>query len=140
MVLFGQGLGAVAHGQDQVGLGQGLAAAGHAQLLDGVVAVPQARGVNEAEEVPAQGDFGLDGVAGGAGDVRDDGPLIPRQGVEQGGLACVGAADQNAGDALMEQRPPAAGGQERLQRRFLPGEDLPHLFGLEGVDVLVGIV
>ena len=88
----------------------------------------------------AHPDLFLHRVPGGSGHVGDDGPVIAQQGVEQGGLARVGAADQNAGDALMEQRPPAAGGQERLQRRFLPGEDLSHLFGLEGVDVLVGIV
>ena len=64
----------------------------------------------------------------------------PARALSREELARVGAADQNAGDALIEQRPPAAGGQERLQRRFLPGEDLSHLFGLEGVDVLVGIV
>ena len=50
-VFFPQLLGPVADQQDQVRLVQGLAAAGHPQLLDGIVAVPQAGGVHQTEEV-----------------------------------------------------------------------------------------
>ena len=50
-VFFPHLLGPVADQQDQVRLVQGLAAAGHPQLLDGIVAVPQAGGVHQTEEV-----------------------------------------------------------------------------------------
>ena len=49
--------------------------------------------VDETEVVRAAGDDLVDGVAGGAGDGRDNGARRAGEGVEQGGLAYVGTAD-----------------------------------------------
>ncbi|CAN4022038.1 helix-turn-helix domain-containing protein, partial [Dysosmobacter welbionis] len=54
-------------------------------------------------------------VPGGAGDVGDDGPLIPRQGVEQRRLARVGPAHNSRADAGFQYLSPAAGVQQPLQ-------------------------
>ncbi len=59
----------------------------------GLALAPDAGGIDEAEEVALALDDLVDGVARGAGDVRNDGAVGAGQGVQQGGLADVGAAD-----------------------------------------------
>ena len=59
----------------------------------GFALASDAGGIDEAEEVALALDDLVDGVAGGAGDGRNDGPFGIGKGVEQGGFADVGAAD-----------------------------------------------
>ena len=49
---------------------------------------------------PSRVDRFVHGVAGGAGDGRNDGALLPGEGVEQGRFAHVGAADDGHLDGL----------------------------------------
>jgi len=59
----------------------------------GLALATDAGRVDEAEVVRAAGDDLVDCVASGAGDGRDDGARRAGEGVEQGGLADVGTAD-----------------------------------------------
>ena len=99
-----------------------------------------ATGVDEPQREPAQLHRLLHRVPGGAGDVGDDGPVIPRKGVEEGGLACVGPPHQGAPDALVQPPPPLVGGQQPVQGPLLHGQVLVQLFLGKGVDVLIRIV
>ena len=68
--------------------------------LDVIRGVPQAGRVDEPEADAFQGQDLLQGVAGRARRVGDDGPVLPKEGVEQGGLAAVGGAEDGHGHAL----------------------------------------
>lgn len=73
-----------------------------AELLDAVVGRADAGGVDEAEEVAAEGDGVFDEVTGGALDVGDDGAIFFQEGVEEGGFADVRCADDGYGDAVLD--------------------------------------
>ena len=82
-----------------------------ADLLDGVVGVAQAGGVDEVDGYAFDADLLDDAVAGGAGDGGDDGNFGAGQGVEQAGLADVGCAGKHDVQTLA-QAGAALGGVE----------------------------
>ena len=82
-----------------------------ADLLDGVVGVAQASGVDEVDGYAFDADLLDDAVAGGAGDGGDDGNFGAGQGVEQAGLADVGCAGKHDVQTLA-QAGAALGGVE----------------------------
>ena len=67
-----------------------------AQVMGGLMG---AGGVDENELPAGFGEDAADGAAGGLGDGADDADLFAEQGVEEGGLADIGAPDEgeNAG-------------------------------------------
>ena len=73
-----------------------------AKVLNGVVGVADASGVNEAESDAAELDGVFDGIARGALNVADDGAFLAEEGVEEGALAHVGGSDNGHGDAVLE--------------------------------------
>jgi hypothetical protein len=58
-------------------------------------------GVDEAESVAFEFDGFVNGIAGGSGDGRDDGAGGAGEGIEQGGFADVGAADDGYGGFVL---------------------------------------
>ena len=72
----GPGPGGVEHQEDEGGFREGGVGAVDSDGLDGVAGFPDACGVDEAEGGAGDVDGVLDGVAGGAGDVGDDGPFL----------------------------------------------------------------
>ena len=94
-----EGQGGVVDVEDDAGRGDGSAGAVDTDAFHSVGAGTQAGCVDEAEEVVAQVQGLLDGVAGGAWHVADDGAVVAQQGVEQRGFAGVGGADDGHGDA-----------------------------------------
>ena len=99
---LGEGLSGVEDIEDDVGLYYGCDGALNAEVFNRVVAVAQPCGIDDAEG-GALDDKGLfDGVACGAGDVADDGAVVVQQGVEEGGFARIGTADNGDGDAALE--------------------------------------
>ena len=99
-----------------------------------------ARRVDEPQQHAAAEDGLLHRVPGGAGDVGDDGPLVSRQGVEEGGFSRIGPAHDGAEDPVLHSQPPALGGAELLQGVGLVSKDLRHRLHPEGVQILVGVV
>ena len=83
--------------------------------LDGVGRAAQSGGVGQAQEHAAERDARVDRVAGRAGHVGYDRALIPEQGIEQGGLARVRAAENHGGHAAMEHICPGKRVQQALQ-------------------------
>ena len=73
-----------------------------ADALDDVGGVADAGGVDEAEGDATEVDGVFDDVAGGAVDVAHDGSLFAYEGVEEGGLAHVGLADDGYGHAVLD--------------------------------------
>ena len=97
-------------------------------------------GVNEPQEGSAAGNGLLHRVPGGAGDVGDDGPVIARQGVEQGGLTGIGQAHDSGADAVFQHPAPLGGvqqGGEGVGGDLQRGSDL---LRLNVLDVLVGVI
>ena len=89
-VSFAQGLPHL--GGDLVGVGAG-------QLL-----AEEPAGIDDAEAVAAPFGFAVEPVAGGAGQILDDGAPAAHEAVEEGGLAHVGATnegDEGGGDGLV---------------------------------------
>ena len=68
-------------------------------------AAADAGGVDEAPELAAELDLLVDRVAGGAGQLVDDDPLLPRGLVQQAGLADVRAARGSRPGAARRPRP-----------------------------------
>ena len=60
---------------------------------------PQTRGVHHQEMMPKGFELRMNDIPGCSRDFRNDASLLPHQGIEQGGFAHVGSADQgNLGD------------------------------------------
>ena len=87
---------------DDDGAVDGLTRSLDADLLDGVVGVAQAGGVDEAEVIVAELDCLFDGVAGCAMYVADYGAVIADESVEQRRFAGVGGADDGYGYAVFD--------------------------------------
>ena len=88
----------------------------------------------------AHPDLLLHRVPGGACHVGNNSPVIAQQGVEQGGFAHVGAAQDHRGNPQLQQLSPGKRGQQLLQPVLRPAEGIQHVLPLEVADVLVGIV
>ena len=85
--------------------------------FDGIGRVAQSGGVGQAQEHAAERDARVDRVAGRAGHVGHDRALIAEQGVEQGGLACIRAAEDHGRHAAVEHICPGKRVQQALQLR-----------------------
>lgn len=94
--------GGVGHPEQDGGVADGPERALYAHLLDAVGGGAHAGGVDEAEGESAEGDGVFDDVACGAADVADDGAFFAEQGVEEGGFAHVGLADDGDGEAVFD--------------------------------------
>jgi hypothetical protein len=77
---------------------------------------------------------------GGAGNVGDDGALITRQGVEQGGFPHVGTARDGGADAGFENFASLAGGKQAAQCGFRLQERIRHGRGVNVLNILVRVV
>ncbi len=69
--------------QGMIGTGQFGTGPAHAFLLDRVLAVTQPGGVDQGQGDRAQAHVFTQDIAGGAGDVGDDGAVVTGQGIEQ---------------------------------------------------------
>ena len=95
-----------------------------------MAAAAHAGGVDEEEGVAFEADPCVEGVAGGAGGLVDDGALLAGEGVHDAGLADVGAADDGqTKEALVELD--IAAGREQLLHGV---EELVHSLALDGAD------
>lgn len=95
LVLRGHAYGGVDEVEDHVGPVDGLERLHHRILLDAVGDAPLAsdtRGIDEQEALAVPLNPGVDGVAGGAGDVARQQPLLAEDAVDDARLAGVGAA------------------------------------------------
>jgi hypothetical protein len=76
----------------------------------GGLVIAEAGGVDEAERDAVEGEGLFEGVAGGAGDGRDDGAVAFEEAVEEGAFAGVGRADEGDGCSVAEELAAAEGG------------------------------
>ena len=90
----------VHHHQRQVGIGHRLVAALDAQRFHQLRAFADAGGIEELHRNAADGGRFGDQVAGGAGDVGDDGAVLLQQAVEEAALADVRTADDGEREAV----------------------------------------
>lgn len=139
-VLLPGGLGLIQHHQDELRLLHGPAAALHPQLLNGIAAVPKTCRVDEPQRDAPQLHRLLHRVPGGPGDVGHDGPVVARQGVEQGGLARIGPARMGQASPLGQPEAPGPAGHQLPQGPLLGVQGAGQLLPGEGVDVLVGVI
>ena len=102
--------------------------------------VAQPRGVHKRGVQALQHGRFLDGVARRPGRGCDDGAVSAEEGVEQAGLAGVGAADQADAQALALGAAAVVGGQHSLERRAQRAQRGVGLFVGERRDVLVRMV
>ena len=97
---MGDALGGVEHQQGDVGTVE-RPQRPHERVVLGALAASRAAahpgGVDELDRPLVGLDQGVDGVAGRAGQVVHDGPLLAREAVEQGRLADVRAPDDGDG-------------------------------------------
>jgi hypothetical protein len=104
---FAVGIGYAAAGIDQqqhhVGTFDFLPAAFDADLLDDILGVPQASGIDDVQWNAFDLDGRAQGIARGAGNRCDDGQIVAGQAVEQGGLADIGLAGENDVQAGLQQ-------------------------------------
>ena len=126
--------------QDAVGPFDGLPGAANAFPLHHVLALAQTGGVDDVQRQAVDVDLLAQHVAGGAGDVGDDGRLPPGQGIEQARLAGVGLAGEHDVHALAHQLALPGGGHH--PREFVEqGVDaLAEVFVGQKVDLLLGKV
>ena len=103
------------HPQHQVRLGRPLPRAAHALLLDRIVAVADAGGVEQRHRIAVEIEMHLDHVARRAGDRRHDRRLAPGDPVEQGRLAGV-RRPRNRHHQPVAQPLAARGARQRLAR------------------------
>ena len=110
-------MGAAQVVQEQHGVGAAdlVPGAGDADLLDRVVAVAQAGGVDHVDGHALNLDGLADHVARGAGHRRDDGQLGAGQRVQQAAFAGVGLARNDNAQALAQQCPLACALQQLVQ-------------------------
>ena len=102
--------------------------------------VPDAGGVDQAQQYAAHHRFLLHRVPGGAGHVGDNGPLTAQQGVEQGALAHIGPAQDGRGRALAEDLAPVRGGQQGPQGRLRLRQSAQEVRPVHILNVLVRVV
>ena len=111
-----RGEAGVDDGEDEVGGGELGVGAGDAGGFDGVAGGgAEAGGVDEAEGEAVEVDDFLDGVAGGAGEVADDGALEAQQLIEEAAFAGVGSADEDGAHAFAEEAALVGGGEEGVE-------------------------
>ena len=102
MILFGQRFGDIEDVEDEVGFFQGFPTATDALAFDVVGGRAQAGGVDEHDGDAANVGGFLDGVAGRAGGVGDDGAVVAEQLVEEAGLSDVGPAHDRGANPAAE--------------------------------------
>ena len=112
----------------------------HADGLYGVGCVAQSGGVGQAQEHATERDARVDRVAGRAGHVRHDRALIAEQGVEQGGLARVRAAEDHGRNTAVEHICPGKRVQQPLEPVDAAGQCTLVGAELKVRDVLVRVV
>ena len=101
--------------QHDVGIGNGVPGTCNAHLLDHVLAVAQAGGVDDVDRYTFNLDGLLDLVTRGAGNGRHYGQLGTGQGVEERGLAGIGLPGNDHADAFAQQGALARLLQDQLQ-------------------------
>ena len=116
-VFGGEGLAGIDDDQGEVGVGHGLPGALDAQGLDQVAALADAGGVVEFDGDAADGSGLRDDVAGGAGDLGDDGAVVLEEAVEQAALADIGTADDGEGEAVADEAAVLKAGGETVDCR-----------------------
>lgn len=104
--------GDVKHGKDDGGFADLFEGALDADFLDGFGSLADAGGVDETEEDAVDGHGFLDGVAGGAVDIGNDGAVFAEKGVQEGALAGVGGADDDDGNTVFDDIAEAEGFHE----------------------------
>jgi len=97
------GGGEIEQAKDEIGALGGLVTASDAFGLDEIGGVAESGGVDEDDGQAADVGGFLDGIAGGAGDGRDDGAVDSEQLVEQAGLAGIGTAEEDGAGAFAEE-------------------------------------
>lgn len=132
------GLAGVCHREDEGGAGEHLAGAQDAGVLEEVLGRADACGIDEADGDAAEIDDFLEGVAGGAGEMADDGALVTEEAIEQAGFAGIGRAADDGAQALAEDVALISGAQEPGDLRAGGIDAREELRARRGVDVLVG--
>ncbi len=113
------GGGEIEEAEDEIGAEGSLVTASDALGLDEIGGVAESGGVDEDDGQAADVGGFLDGIAGGAGDGRDDGAIESEQLVEQAGFAGIGTAEEDSAGAFAEES--AFGGG--------PGQELGEVAG-----------
>ena len=117
------------------GFGEGTA---NAFGLDDVICISKSGCVDEPKPKAVDGAGVFHRVAGCSGDVGDDGPVVAEEGVEQGGLAAVGGADDGDGDAFFH----GVAGRETVREAADTGEEVDEqgveAFAVRELDVFLG--
>jgi hypothetical protein len=87
----------------------------HALRLDGVVGFPQPRRVDQLAGDPGNVQGLPEQIPGGARSVRDDGPVLPEQAIEERGLAGIGAPGQGDGQPRAQADAPSGGVEQPFE-------------------------
>ena len=106
--------GRIKHQDDQVGRRRLCQRPADALGLDAVAAVADSCRIGQLDRPAAQGGGGGEDVAGGAGLVGDDRPLVAEEGVDQAAFADVGRAGDNDPPGTSQVQAQVAAAEERL--------------------------
>ena len=139
-IFLGQGPGAVADEEYQVGIVHGLFGALNTDGFHGIAGFPDAGGVNEPKAGIPQHNRFFHRIPGGAGDIGDDHPVVAGDGVEQAGLAYVGLAHNGSGHALSENPALVVGLKKSIQSLGIGAEIAVVILQAEILDILVGVI
>ncbi len=134
---LGQDIG-VLDQQYQVRAFQSLAGPPYALRLDDVLGVANAGRIRNVHGYAIEIDRLPQHIARRAGDFRDDGGVLPRQGVQQARLARVGRPNDRQHDPIPQQAPLLSLLQQQAQIRPRPVEALQHVAFDQKVDFLFG--
>ena len=89
----------------------------HSFALYGVAALAYPRRIHEVDAHPVALEAPLDGIAGGARGVGDDGAVGAEKGVHERALARIGSACEHGGDAVLRHPARIGGGKQRVHAR-----------------------
>ena len=139
-VLLCDGMGAIHHSQHQIGRLHSSAAAFHTDALHGVLRFPDARRVDQAQQRTAADHGLLYRVAGGAGNIGDDGAVVARQCIEQGAFSRVGTTHDGGADTGFQHLATAAGCKQAAQLLICRLQSLLDLLRLNILDILIRVI
>ena len=124
--------------QGHIGFLHGFVAALDADFFHHIIGVAQAGGVDNVHGHAVERDLFAHGVAGGAGNVGNDGDVVAGQRVEQAGFAHIGRAHQHHIHPFAQNRALLGAGEHSVQLR-LQGFELAFGIGrFEKIDVFFG--
>ena len=132
------GLAGINQHEDQLGLLQGGAGPLHTDALHGVIRLPQARRIRQAQGDSSHRDGVGEHVAGGARDGGHNGRVSAHKAVVKGALAPVGSAANDGGHSLRDGVARAIGAKKLAKSRLGGRHGPPQLLAGHLGQILLG--